>query len=243
MIQSIIVCSIYLAILITVTKYFGIKYTDIAKNTNNILKGIVYPVGICTAILTIFALYSGWLPSVLSYSPRINIWILWIIPIVLVIGILARLSYIQSSHLSKKGILMLLIGTALVGFSEELLVRGIVVSLLQKSGLSVLLVGLVSSLMFGILHFSNILLGQSIRNTFSQVVFTSLMGLNFFVIYIISGTLWLPIVLHALYDFSLLLTRPSRKDSNTLRSSVNLATIVLMNLTPVLAIVLLIWSS
>ena len=239
MIQAIIICSVYLALLISVTKYFGIKYTEIAQNTNNILKGIIYPVGICTVLLTVFAYSTGWLPKVFTYSPRITSPWLWAIPLVLLFGILVRLSYLQSSHLDRKALGLLLLGTFFVGFSEELLVRGIAVGLLQRANLSVLLVGIISSLIFGLLHFANLSLGQDIRKTGAQVAITTLMGINFYVIYVISGTLWLPIVLHALYDFSLLLMDPKYSDKNNLRTGFLISNILILNILPLAALLAL----
>jgi membrane protease YdiL (CAAX protease family) len=101
-------------------------------------------------------------------------------------------------------LLYLFLGTLLVGFSEELLVRGIVVTSLLDNGYSIVLTGIISSILFGVLHFINYFNGQSFRITLVQVASTALTGINFFVLFIISGTLWVPILLHAIFDFSLL---------------------------------------
>jgi membrane protease YdiL (CAAX protease family) len=187
-----LICITYLLILFGLTKLFGIKYTDITKSTENIKKGLVYPIGIATGILTIFAFADGWAPGVFTFTPKVEVLWLWIIPILYVVSILIRMTHANWSHFGKRGIAYLLVATMLVGFSEELLVRGILVSSLD------------SSVIFGLLHFINYFNGQDLKTTSIQVFGTTIFAINYYVIFAISGTLWLPILLHFLYDFSLL---------------------------------------
>ncbi len=204
MLTAFIICSVYIFLLFVITKLFGIKYTEIIKNNHTIRNGIVFPVVIGTVILTSFAFYFDWIPGVFSYSPVINNPILWIIPIFTVISIVARFLKINRKYFQKNGLLLLAVGLFFVGFSEELLVRGIAVNALLEDGFSVMWAGIFSSLIFGLLHFMNYFNGQDIKKTTIQVLGTFLMGLNFYFIYILTGSLWYPIIAHFLYDFSIL---------------------------------------
>lgn len=239
MLTAILICSIYVALLFGLTKFFGVKYTDLIKNTENIKKGIVYPIGIATTLLVIFSYVFSWLPEVMSFEPAVKKPILWIIPLVTTVAIIARFYKAHLSAFNKKGILFLVIGTFIVGVSEELLVRGIAVSSLEEAGYSVLLTGVISSLIFGLLHFMNYFNGQDIKKTSVQVFGTVLMGLNFYVILVISGTLWVPIIFHFLYDLSILLLGPDPKLDNSLVSKVISIATLAMFVLPVIGLVFL----
>jgi membrane protease YdiL (CAAX protease family) len=202
--KAILISSIYLALLFLFTKIFGIKYTEIINNNENIKKGIIYPVGIATIFLTVYALIFNWLPEVFSFSPTVNQPILWLVPFAIFVGIVARFLKLNKKAFQKNGFILLAIATLIVGFSEELLVRGIAVNSLLNSGYSVLLTGIISSFIFGLLHFINYFNGQDIKKTTVQVIGTILMGLNFYIIFIITGSLWAPIIFHFLFDFSIL---------------------------------------
>ena len=204
MLNAIIITTIYLGLLLGLTKFFGVKYTDIIKDNNSIKRGIIYPVGIATILLAAYAVAFDWIPEVFSFNLIVKDHILWLIPIVILIGIVARLTKLNTEVFEKNGFLLLAIATLIVGFSEELLVRGIAVGLLLNSGYGILLTGIISSIIFGLLHFMNYFNGQDIKKTIIQVVGTLLMGLNFYIIFIITGSLWAPIVFHFLFDFSIL---------------------------------------
>ena len=205
MISALTISGLYIIVLLAITKYFGVKYTEILKNTETIKKGLLLPVVTGTILLTLYAIYFDWIPDVFSYYPRIQNIILWSVPILLVISIVSHFKRASINKFTKKGLLYLFSGTLFVGFSEELLVRGIVVGSLIDSGYGVMLAGLLSSVIFGTLHFVNYFNGQDIKVTSVQVFGTTLMGINFYVLYIISGTLWIPIIFHFLYDLSILL--------------------------------------
>ena len=237
MLSAIIICAVYVTMLFVLTKFFGVKYTDIIKNTGNIKKGIVLPVGIATALLTMYAFAFDWLPEVLSFSPRLEQPILWLVPLVAIVGIIARFTVFNAKAFDRRGILLLGVGTLLVGFSEELLVRGIAVGALQKAGYSVLITGIASSLIFGLLHFMNYFTGQDIKKTSIQVAGTIGMGLNFYITLVISGSLWLPIIAHALYDLSIMLMGPEPKiDEKSVVAKVITISTLGMFLLPVLGL-------
>ena len=240
MLNAILICSIYVAILFGISKLFGVKYTEILKTTENIKKGIVYPIGISALLLSIFAYSFGWLPGVLKFEPVVVKPLLWIIPLATAVAIVARFYKANLRAFDKKGPWLLALGALIVGFSEELLVRGIAVSALQDSGYSILLTGVISSLIFGILHFMNYFNGQDIKKTSIQVAGTILMGLNFYIILVISGTLWAPILAHFLYDLSIFFFCSDPKLEDSLVSKIISVATIAMFVLPVAGLILLI---
>lgn len=92
----------------------------------------------------------------------------------------------------------------LVGVTEELTFRGILVQGLREGGFAERRVVLVSSALFGLFHLPNFLLGQDLSTTVRQVVLTAVLGAAFHSLRRASGSLIPCMVLHAVYDWSVL---------------------------------------
>ncbi len=99
---------------------------------------------------------------------------------------------------------LILVGTLIVGFAEELATRGVLVVGLRDGGVSEVWVWLVSSILFALLHAMNALFGQSVRTTLTQVVVAFVAGTAFYVTLMTTGTLLVAMALHALWDFGTL---------------------------------------
>jgi len=213
MLLGIVVLLVYLAGLIALQKASGVPYAQIADSEPNLRKGVLIPVAIMTAVLVAFLAATGRLSAAFSYSPTLAAW-LWVVPVVFVLGIVVRLARVRWAEVGGRFVLVALVATLLVGVSEELLIRGYFVDVLQEAGLGVLAVALISSLVFGVLHGANILNGQDVQTTVQQVIGSVVVGLGLFAMLAVSGTLWLPIALHALFDFSLLAGGAVKRDAS-----------------------------
>lgn len=203
MLVGILVCVVYVALLIGLQKASGVRYDQITDTADTMRKGVAIPVAVCTVLLVGFLALTGRLAGALDYGPRATAAWLWAVPAVIALGIVLRLLRAPWSQVGARYVAWAFVGTALVGLSEELLVRGYLVDVVQSEGRAPWVVALVTSVVFGVLHGGNILNGQDARTTAVQVVGTVLMGLALFACLAVSGTLWLPIVLHFLFDFSL----------------------------------------
>jgi len=87
-----------------------------------------------------------------------------------------------------------------VGVCEELLYRGFMGAWLSDLGLNGIAVLVVGSVFFGLAH---------AYQGWSGVLGTTLLGALLHVLYVGTGSLWVPIVLHILIDLRLLAVRPS----------------------------------
>ena len=97
-------------------------------------------------------------------------------------------------------IVMLLVLTAMVGFAEEALCRGVVVQAFLQQGL--MRAALFSSLIFGFAHMIQIFYGASIGTGLLYSIYAALIGFGFAAPYIRSGgAIWPVIIVHGLYDF------------------------------------------
>ena len=93
-----------------------------------------------------------------------------------------------------------------IGFVEEAIFRGLVFNFLRKSlgeskGAIVVAI-LISSAMFGLCHLLNLVARpHMIVSTITQIIYATILGAYFAVIYYKSGNLCAPIILHTVFDF------------------------------------------
>ena len=183
----------------------GVEYTEITKNSHNLLRGVLIPVAASSLYVTIFALWSGWWKDLFRDKFKIqgHRWI----NLLVVFAIIGTIANFAGGHIGKLDgtfILYAAIGTALVGYSEELMTRGLLLRGARGSGFTEIKVFLFTSLMFGMMHGLNSLNGQAVGTTLLQVGSTFAAGAIYYAIFRKTGFLWVTMVLHALWDFSLL---------------------------------------
>lgn len=185
-------------------KISGVGYESIIDTPSNILRAVVLPLIGGAILLSTFAKWSGWWKDLWRDKHRIqgHSW-MNLFAIIMAIGIVTNLVAASSGSSSAQLISYIFIGTALVGYCEEILFRGIVLRGARGSGLSELRVMLVVALSFGLFHGVNFFLGQDIIATIQQVLFATLTGAIFYLIFRKSGLLIVPMILHGLWDFTI----------------------------------------
>jgi uncharacterized protein len=95
--------------------------------------------------------------------------------------------------------LFILVNTALVGWSEEVMFRGLWLRGLHRSfGIWVAILG--SSLIFGAIHVLNVFLTGDLRGAVIQSAAAFLSGVFLAAVRLRTGSLWTGIVLHGLWD-------------------------------------------
>lgn len=104
-------------------------------------------------------------------------------------------------------ILLVLFDTLCIGLFEELMLRGVVFQAMQQKWQgrknSILYAAILSSALFGCLHLINLIARpQLIYTTISQVIYATFLGICFCGLYYKTQNLWIPIITHALIDFS-----------------------------------------
>ncbi len=191
---------IYVAVVSAIWVVNGFDYDAVADSSDTILKGIVIPVGVGAVFLAAATTWLGWWrPAMVEKTKAGPRWSL-IIPVLLLVMALLGVASIDFGAASGSTLLLLALGTALVGFSEELLTRGLMIVGFRGS-LSEGWVWLLSSLSFGLLHGINAFFGQSIGATVQQMAFAFVLGTTFYVTRRITGLLVVTMVIHALWDF------------------------------------------
>jgi membrane protease YdiL (CAAX protease family) len=87
-----------------------------------------------------------------------------------------------------------------IGFTEELLTRGIAVKILRDAGLREVVVAVISSALFALLHSVNVLTGQPPLTVVLTVVFAFGFGMMMYLVLRVTGNLVWPMLIHALTD-------------------------------------------
>jgi len=97
-------------------------------------------------------------------------------------------------------IFWVLLNAMIVGFSEELMFRGVILRSL-RARLAIWPAVIVTSLLFGSVHSLNILTTGEVAQSLIQSVGAALTGLMFMALRLRTGALWPAMVLHGLWDF------------------------------------------
>ncbi|WP_280182445.1 CPBP family intramembrane glutamic endopeptidase [Nocardia cyriacigeorgica] len=174
---------------------------DDILSTRGVVFTMLIPLGLALLFTYgVIAALGWWRPALVDDRP-VNRWV-WVVPAVLVVVILLGIDY---GALADKGwlfVLTLLIATQFVGWGEEGMFRGLGVTMLRGHGLSEGRVALWSSLIFGVVHLSNIV-GHGV-SALPQAILVSFAGYFFYLTRRVSGSNVLNSVLHGLFDFALL---------------------------------------
>ncbi|WP_420880975.1 CPBP family intramembrane glutamic endopeptidase [Rhodococcus sp. (in: high G+C Gram-positive bacteria)] len=170
--------------------------------TRGVFFTMVIPLGIALVFTYGVVAALGWWRPVMKDDRPVNRWV-WAVPAILLVAILLGINY---SALSEKGwlfVVVLFVATQFVGWGEEGMFRGIGVKVLRRHGLREGQVALWSSLVFGVVHLSNVF-GHGGASAIPQAVIVSLAGYFFYLIRRVSGSNALNSVMHGLFDFALL---------------------------------------
>jgi membrane protease YdiL (CAAX protease family) len=195
----------YVAVLLVMQLISGVKYTEVSDSVDNFAKFALYPVGVASIYLVLAGLYTGWIKTVWKdiYQIKGHRW-LHIFSAALGLGIIISLVSGNIASQTASFLAVALVATILVGFSEELMFRGYILQGARGSGYTEKRVLGIVMLVFGLFHAANLLTGSPISAVIPQIINAGVLGGGLYMIFRKSGSLILPIALHALTDFALL---------------------------------------
>lgn len=144
-------------------------------------------------------LWQGWHDVALNRWADARSWRLSWLPMLYVFGALVLATLIG---LPPPTVLMIiLVNTMLVGFSEELMLRGVVLQAFRHSA-SIWAAVLLTAVLFGAMHSLNVFVTGDLKGALIQSSAAFLSGLVFIALRLRTGSLWPPIIVHALWDFA-----------------------------------------
>ena len=181
----------------------GVDYRQIASETS-LVQAVIQPLGIAAVLLAVFNSWAGWWRATLFETHRVRR------PLLLAVLLLAMLGFIAATlgstdftAITLRHLALVAVTTLLVGFCEEMVSRGILLVSLRGSLRSEAWVWFVSSAMFGLLHATNAFFGVG-PLALVQVVLAFCVGSGLYLLRRLGGTLLLPMLVHAAWDFSTL---------------------------------------
>ncbi|BDZ65416.1 CPBP family intramembrane glutamic endopeptidase [Agromyces mangrovi Wang et al. 2018] len=183
--------------------------------------GIMLPLVIGSILLIVFALTVRWLPVPLfGRQPVRGRWWMWFAPALILIPILLRAFGTDYSQYSVAVIATVFLTGAFVGFSEELLTRGVVVVLLRRAGHNEWVVAFLSALFFAALHSVNFFTGQDPQTVLGTLFYTFCFGLMMYLVMRVTGSIVWAMVLHALTDPTTMLATGGVDEQNVQTTNV-----------------------
>ena len=199
-----VIVVVYLALLqgfgLLLTSGMDTEYAS-ASSVDVLWRGITVPVAVSLVFTAAVVSALGWWRPAMRDDRPVRSWTIAIV-VLMAAAILLGTNY---GGLAERGIgltLLLLLSTLMVGFTEELMFRGLGVTVFRARGFSEGKVALWTCVIFGLAHASN-LFGEGAR-ALLQVLVTAAAGYFFYLVRRRTGGLLVPAVVHGLWDFSLI---------------------------------------
>ncbi|WP_419818237.1 CPBP family glutamic-type intramembrane protease [Glaciibacter flavus] len=204
--RAVLVTVVYAAMYQGIGWVTGTLFSGVVDEKNlfgdptSVLVGVALPIVIAGGITLLFVWSIGWLPTIFARQPIAGRPWMWIAVVLVLIPIVIRLVATNWSAYSMQVVLAVLLLGLCIGFAEELITRGIGVNLLRRGGYSERVVMLLSSLLFALLHSTNIITGQSPLLVLITVVYTFGFGAMMYLSMRVTGSLVWAMLLHAATD-------------------------------------------
>ncbi|GAB3586583.1 hypothetical protein GCM10027406_36950 [Leifsonia lichenia] len=191
----------YVVVIFLVTKLMGVPYTRIGASAEETWKGAVVDLAVAAVLLAITtSLLGWWRPAIFERKRSHHKWPIFV-PILMLLVALANLVNTDWSKFDGSFIIALVALGVLVGFNEELMARGLVLTAF-RSRLPEGWVWALSSVLFGAMHLVNTALGAPLGGTLIQVLMAFASGTAFYIVRRVTGSLIWAMLLHGLWDVS-----------------------------------------
>ena len=167
---------VYLAVYRLAGAGLGAAFGDLVDTDNifanpaSVFFGIGSPIVVGAALLLFFVASIGWFRPIFSGQPVSGRWWMWIAVVLVSVPIVLRFVGIDYAGYGAGVVATSLFVGLFIGFTEELLYRGIVVQILRDGGHREWTVAVLSSLFFALSHLLNLLSGQPLVVTPRHVV-------------------------------------------------------------------------
>ncbi|MGE3233113.1 MAG: CPBP family intramembrane glutamic endopeptidase [Thermoleophilia bacterium] len=159
------------------------------------------PIGLSVIFAIGVTAWLGWWREVLWCDVPVRRWVR-IVPISMLAAAVIAVNYPRLADQPAGLVLAVAIMTLLVGIGEELMFRGLGVNVFRRAGFSEGRVALWSSVIFGAVHLTNAIGAGPQAILQAAVVATS--GYFFYLCLRVGGVILLPMLVHGLWDFSLI---------------------------------------
>lgn len=180
----------------------GIAYTDLGDSAETLFRGpVMFLAGGALLAVVITSVLGWWRPALRDERRSRHAWPI-VAPAIMALAVVITLtigtdwSRIDGAYLA--GLVLLAV---LVGFNEEIVTRGLLLTGL-RANVREPLAWFLSSALFALMHATNALNGAPLLGTLQQMGFAFLGGTAFYIVRRVSGSLIWAMVLHGAWDFS-----------------------------------------
>lgn len=173
---------------------------DIFATPTTVLLGLGVPLMVGAVILVVFVWTSGLARPIFARQTASRRWWMWIAVALVVAPIVLQLLGTDYGVYASGVVPMSFVVGLFIGFTEELLYRGVVVTVLREAGHREWTVAVVSSAVFASSHAVNIFTGQSLVVVGLTVLIAFGFGVMMYLTMRVTGSIVWPMILHALTD-------------------------------------------
>ncbi|MER5487829.1 type II CAAX endopeptidase family protein [Streptomyces sp. NPDC002812] len=204
--KAVLVIVGYLAYYLLVGRAIGAVFgdevdeDDVLATGASIFFALVLPIAIGAVTLLGFTAAIGRLRSVFRRRPAVGRPWMWIGPALALLAVVGHAAATDWSGWRPEQLVLIALLGLCVGLAEELATRGLAVRLLHDAGHSERFVMVVSSLLFALMHVTNVLSGMKVSTVLVTVVYTFGFGVCMYLVMRLTGTIWSAIALHAVTD-------------------------------------------
>ncbi|MFG6404069.1 CPBP family intramembrane glutamic endopeptidase [Microbacterium sp. P04] len=191
----------YVVIIVAVSLLSGIPYPDIGTTADSTWRGAVLDLAFGAAFLIVVATLLGWWrPALFERHRSHHKWPIFV-PIIMALAAVLNLVNTDWSRFDTSFLLSLIALGVLVGFSEEMMARGLVLTAFWAR-LGEGWVWFLTSALFGLMHLVNAVLGAPLGSSLAQVALAFASGTAFYILRRVTGSLIWAMALHGLWDVS-----------------------------------------
>jgi len=191
----------YVFVIYLVTKLSGVPFPEIGTSAESTWRGAVLDLSIAAVLLAVTtSLLGWWRPALFERKRSHHTWPIFV-PIIMFLAAIANLFTTDWTKFDASFVLSLIALGVFVGFCEELMSRGLVLTSF-RSRLPEVWAWLLTTLLFGGMHLVNAALGAPLSNSLAQAGLAAMSGTAFYILRRTTGSLIWAMALHGLWDVS-----------------------------------------
>ncbi|WP_245635879.1 CPBP family intramembrane glutamic endopeptidase [Herbiconiux solani] len=191
----------YVLAIFVVSILSGVPFPEVGTSAESTWRGAVLDLAVGAVGLVIVATVLGWWrPALFEQRRSQHKWPVFV-PIIMLVAAVLNLINTDWSQFDASFVLALVALGVLVGFNEELMARGLLLTAL-RSRLGEGWVWFVSSALFGVMHLVNAALGAPLASSLLQAALAFASGTAFYIVRRVTGSLIWAMLLHGLWDVS-----------------------------------------
>ncbi|MFJ2551715.1 CPBP family intramembrane glutamic endopeptidase [Microbacterium sp. NPDC087591] len=210
--RALLVTAGYLVIYLGVSQLVGLTLGHLIvdggpfASATNVAIELLLPIGLGAVVILAFLAAIGWIKPVFGRQPIAGRPWMWIAVVVVAYPIVFRFIGIDYGSFPASVVVLMLVTGLFIGIAEELVTRGAGVALLRKAGHKELVVAVLSSTLFALMHLVNAI-GTGFDLTIAiLLIYTFFFGICMYLVMRVTGSIVWAIVMHGLTDPTLFLS-------------------------------------